>query len=110
MYVTYESNEAGKVECGDFVPCMNPIFDWISYEFNPRTVPAFLEKRRIQASIEMPRKYHHIVPRTAHTMNAKAVCARPTTPKLMPKVMKEARAEIGKSVIQTIVIKSSLPG
>jgi len=50
---------------------MNHIFDWICYEFNPRSVPAFFEKRRIQASIEMPRKYHHIVPRTNHTVNAK---------------------------------------
>src|SRR5271156_905042 len=66
--------------------------------------------RRIHASIEMPRKYHHTVPRTNHTVNAKAICARPTTPKPMPKVRKEARMEIGKSISQTIVIKSSLPG
>src|SRR5271154_4299349 len=31
--------------------------------------------RRIHASIEMPRKYHHTVPRTNHTVNAKAICA-----------------------------------
>src|SRR5438445_422049 len=57
---------------------------------------------------EFSRVLHHIVPRTNHTVNAEAICARPTTPKPMPTVRKEARIEIGKSMIQTIEIKSSL--
>src|SRR5258707_15345446 len=41
--------------------------DVLSSEVARNSIPvdqsAFLEKRRIQTSIEMPRKYHHIVPR-----------------------------------------------
>ena len=48
------------VERTEVEAAMQPeqMFDWICYGFSPRTVPAFLEKRRIQASIEMTRKYH----------------------------------------------------
>src|SRR5260370_32252699 len=40
---------SGKSRMRGFCSMHEPIFDWICYEFDPGTGPAFLEKRRIQA-------------------------------------------------------------